>query len=43
MLVALVALLVACFFMPHKDLRYLWLILAMAIQCGRLRAAELTK
>jgi O-antigen ligase len=39
-LVALVALLVACFFMPHKDLRYLWLILAMAIQCGRLRAGE---
>ena len=39
-LVALVALLVGAFFMPHKDLRYLWLVLAMAIQCGRIRAAE---
>lgn len=39
-LVALVALLVGAFFMPHKDFRYLWLVLAMAIQCGRLRAAE---
>lgn len=39
-LVALVALLVACVFMPHKDLRYLWLVLAMAIQCGRLRTGE---
>lgn len=39
-LCALAALIVACFFMPHKDFRYLWLILAMAIQCGRLRAAE---
>lgn len=39
-LVALVALLVGAFFMPHKDFRYLWLVLAMAIQCGRIRAAE---
>lgn len=39
-IVALVALLVACFFMPHKDLRYLWLVIALAIQCGRLRAGE---
>ncbi|WP_169542571.1 O-antigen ligase family protein [Sphingomonas baiyangensis] len=39
---ALAGLLVACFFMPHKDLRYLWLMLAIAIQCGRLRAREET-
>ncbi len=39
-IVALIALLVACFFMPHKDLRYLWLVIALAIQCGRLRAGE---
>ncbi|MBB5710987.1 O-antigen ligase family protein [Sphingomonas xinjiangensis] len=38
--IALAALLVGCFFMPHKDLRYLWLLLALAIQAGRLRAAE---
>lgn len=38
--VALAALLVACFFMPHKDMRYLWLMLALAIQSGRLRQAE---
>lgn len=38
--VALSALLVACFFMPHKDMRYLWLMTALAIQCGRLRAGE---
>ncbi|WP_158049663.1 O-antigen ligase family protein [Sphingomonas jeddahensis] len=38
--VALVGLLVACFFMPHKNLRYLWLLVAIAIQCGRLRANE---
>ena len=37
---ALAALLVACFFMPHKDLRYLWLLLALAIQCGRLARKE---
>lgn len=39
-LLALAALLVGAVFMPHKDLRYLWLVLAMAIQCGRLRAGE---
>jgi len=38
--VALVALLAGCFFMPHKNLRYLWLVVAIAVQCGRLRAAE---
>jgi O-antigen ligase len=38
--VALAGLMVACFFMPHKDLRYLWLLVAIAIQCGRLRAIE---
>lgn len=38
--IGLSALLVGCFFMPHKDMRYLWLMLALAIQCGRLRAAE---
>lgn len=41
--IALAALLVACFFMPHKDLRYLWLLAAIAIQCGRLRAPEGTR
>lgn len=30
----LAALLVASFFMPHKDLRYLWLMIALALQCG---------
>lgn len=39
-LVAFVALLIACFFMPHKDLRYLWLVIALAVQCGRIRAAQ---
>lgn len=38
--VALCALLVGCFFMPHKDMRYLWIMIALAIQCGRLRAGE---
>ena len=38
--VALVGLLVACFFMPHKDLRYLWLMFGLALQCGRLRKGE---
>lgn len=41
-LVAFVALLVGCFFMPHKDMRYLWLVIALAIQCGRVRAGERT-
>ncbi|MEH3037581.1 MAG: O-antigen ligase family protein [Sphingomonas adhaesiva] len=34
--IALAGLMVACFFMPHKDLRYLWLIAGIAIQSGRL-------
>ena len=38
--IALLALMAACFFMPHKNLRYLWLVVAIAVQCGRLRAAE---
>lgn len=38
--VMLAGLMVACFFMPHKDLRYLWLVVAIALQCGRLRAEE---
>ncbi|WP_294192980.1 O-antigen ligase family protein [uncultured Sphingomonas sp.] len=38
--VALAALMAASFFMPHKNLRYLWLMVAIAVQCGRLRAAE---
>lgn len=38
--VSLAGLMVACFFMPHKDLRYLWLLVAIAIQCGRLRPAK---
>jgi O-antigen ligase len=40
-LVGLVALLVGCFFMPHKDMRYLWLMIALAIQCGRIRSGEI--
>jgi O-antigen ligase len=35
---ALVALLVGCVFMPHKDMRYLWLLLALAERCGAIRA-----
>ena len=34
--IALAGLMVACFFMPHKDMRYLWLVTAIAMQCGRL-------
>ncbi|HEX8447301.1 MAG TPA: O-antigen ligase family protein [Sphingomonas sp.] len=37
---ALAGLLVACFFMPHKNMRYLWLLIALAIQCGRLRDTD---
>jgi O-antigen ligase len=33
---ALLALLVASFFMPNKDMRYLWLLLGLAFQSGRL-------
>jgi O-antigen ligase len=36
LILALVALLVASFFMPNKDMRYLWLLLGLAFQCGRM-------
>jgi O-antigen ligase len=36
--IALAGLLVACLFMPHKDMRYLWIMLGLALQCGRLAA-----
>lgn len=36
----LTALLVACFFMPHKDMRYLWLMVALALQCGVLATGD---
>jgi O-antigen ligase len=39
LLFALVALFLASFFMPNKDMRILWLLLGLAIQCGRLAAA----
>lgn len=38
--VALAGLMVACFFMPHKDLRYLWLVAAIAMQSGRLASRK---
>lgn len=38
--VALAGLMVACVFMPHKDMRYLWLVAAIAMQSGRLSARE---
>jgi O-antigen ligase len=37
-MLALSGLLVASFFMPHKDMRYLWIMLGLALQCGRLAA-----
>jgi O-antigen ligase len=37
---ALAVLLVASIFMPNKDMRLLWIVLGLAVQCGRLRAAE---
>jgi O-antigen ligase len=40
LLLALTALLVASFFMPNKDMRYLWLLLGLAFQCGRLARAR---
>ena len=40
LLLALVALLIASFFMPNKDMRYLWLLLGLAFQCGRLARAR---
>jgi O-antigen ligase len=36
LILALIALLVASFFMPNKDMRYLWLLLGLAFQCGRM-------
>lgn len=36
LLLALGALLAASFFMPNKDMRYLWLLLGLAFQAGRL-------
>jgi O-antigen ligase len=36
LILALIALLVASFFMPNKDMRYLWLLLGLAFQCGRI-------
>jgi O-antigen ligase len=39
LLFALAALLVASFFMPNKDMRYLWLLLGLALQYGRLARA----
>ncbi len=40
LLLALLALLAASFFMPNKDMRYLWLLLGLALQCGRLARAR---
>jgi O-antigen ligase len=40
LLLALIALVVASFFMPNKDMRYLWLLLGLAFQCGRLAHAR---
>ena len=40
LLLALLALLLASFFMPNKDMRYLWLLLGLALQCGRLADAR---
>ena len=40
LLCAAVALLAASLFMPNKDMRYLWLLLAALIQCGRLAAQQ---
>jgi O-antigen ligase len=40
LMLALVGLLVASFFMPNKDMRYLWLLLGLAFQCGRMARAR---
>jgi O-antigen ligase len=40
LLLSLVALFVASFFMPNKDMRYLWILLGLAFQAGRLARAE---
>lgn len=37
---ALSGLLVASFFMPNKDMRYLWILLGLAFQAGRMAAAR---
>jgi len=42
LMLALAALLAASFFMPHKDLRYLWLLLALGLRAGMLARAERT-
>jgi O-antigen ligase len=39
LLLALIALAVASFFMPNKDMRYLWILLGLAFQGGRLARA----
>jgi O-antigen ligase len=36
LMLALIALLFASFFMPNKDMRYLWLLLGLAFQCSRM-------
>lgn len=38
--VALVCLLLASFFMPHKDMRYLWMLAGMALMCGTFARRE---
>jgi O-antigen ligase len=40
LMLALIGLLVASFFMPNKDMRYLWLLLGLAFQCGRMARAR---
>jgi hypothetical protein len=40
LLLALAGLLLASFFMPNKDMRYLWLLLGLAFQCGRMARAR---
>jgi O-antigen ligase len=40
LMLALAALLAASFFMPHKDLRYLWLLIALGLRAGMLAAAR---
>jgi O-antigen ligase len=40
LLLALLALFAASFFMPNKDMRYLWLLLGLAFQAGRMARAR---
>jgi O-antigen ligase len=40
LLLALLALFAASFFMPNKDMRYLWLLLGLAFQAGRMARAQ---